>query len=184
MDNINDIIASLTPDDIKSLKETAEAIFGTDNNFSKQQNKQTEHNNFSSYNSDFTSFLNPEMFSKIAGVMNAMNSDGGKKSTYYSATKKTSEVFRDLFFQEISENPTIFYNQFAVRILTLSMLTKDDQLEFLNNVKQRIVLHKAEIENLLNNPYEEYDNYQKVFLTSALNNIPLMLEMIESLKND
>ncbi len=87
MDNINDIIASLTPDDIKSLKETAEAIFGTDNNFSKQQNKQTEHNNFSSYNSDFTSFLNPEMFSKIAGVMNAMNSDGGKKCRLIEALK-------------------------------------------------------------------------------------------------
>ena len=124
------------------------------------------------------------LLEKNAVTMDKKYSDGGKKSTFYSITKHAQEVFRDLFFQEISENPTIFYNQFAVRILTLSMLTKDDQLEFLNNVKQHIVLHKAEIENLLNNPYEEYDNYQKVFLTSALNNIPLMLEMIESLKND
>lgn len=83
MDNINDILASLTPDDIRSLKETADAVFGTGN----PQNQYKEQKQNNSFNSDFTSFLNPEMFSKIAGVMNAMNSDGGKRCKLIEALK-------------------------------------------------------------------------------------------------
>lgn len=86
MDNINDIIASLTPDDIKSLKETAEAIFGNSNPTEKNHQPYTESTGINN-NYDFSPFLNPDMISKIAGIMSAMNSDGGKRCKLIEALK-------------------------------------------------------------------------------------------------
>ncbi len=106
MDNLNDILASLTPDDIRSLKETADAVFGTGNT-QNQYNEQKQNNSF---NSDFASFLNPDMFSKIAGIMSAMNSDGGKRckliealkpNLSYSRQKKADEAMQILKLLEL-----------------------------------------------------------------------------------
>lgn len=116
MDNINDIIASLTPDDIKSLKETAEAIFGNGNT---NENKQ-QYNSNTSNNADFSTFLNPEMFSKIAGIMSAMNSDGGKRcrliealkpNLSYPRQKKADEAMQILKLLEMLPMITNFTNQ-------------------------------------------------------------------------
>lgn len=114
MDNINDIIASLTPDDIKSLKETAEAIFGSgDSSFNTSDAKETrtenKSNNFG-FGPDINSMLNPEMFSKLAGIMSVMNSDGGKRckliealkpNLSYQRQKKADEAMQILKLLEI-----------------------------------------------------------------------------------
>lgn len=114
MDNINDILASLTPDDIRSLKETAEAIFG--NNSSTES--QPQYNKSS--NTDFSSFLHPDMFSKIAGIMSAMNSDGGKRGKLiealkpnlsYKRQKKADEAMQILKLLEILPLISNFTNQ-------------------------------------------------------------------------
>ncbi len=86
MENLNDIIASLTPDDIQSLKETAQAIFGNDFNSEKNaDNSQKETNPFFSSNS-FSSF-NPDMISNIGKIMSLMNSDSGKRCRLIEALK-------------------------------------------------------------------------------------------------
>lgn len=86
MENLNDIIASLTPDDIQSLKETAQAIFGND--FNNEKNTDNSHkdanpifgtNNFSSFN--------PDMISNIGRIMSLMNSDSGKRCRLIEALK-------------------------------------------------------------------------------------------------
>ncbi len=81
MDNINDIISSLSADDIKALKETAEAIFGNSEQsgsspfatFNDTNNKQND----TSFNTGM--FQNAEMFSKIGKVMSMLQSGGTDK---------------------------------------------------------------------------------------------------------
>ena len=75
--DINDILSSLTPDDINALKETAESVFGSES--TRQENQKQGGFDFGS--------INPEMFSKIGSIMSAMNSDGGKRCRLIEALK-------------------------------------------------------------------------------------------------
>ncbi len=91
MENLNDIIASLTPDDIQSLKETAQAIFGNETSDFQSQNTHNSHKNdkgtSSPFGFDMGSMFNPEMFSNISRIMSLMNSDGGKRCRLIEALK-------------------------------------------------------------------------------------------------
>lgn len=75
--DINDILSSLTPDDINALKETAESVFGMGS--TQQENQKQSGFDFGS--------INPEMFSRIGSIMSAMNSDGGKRCRLIEALK-------------------------------------------------------------------------------------------------
>ncbi len=78
MDNINDIISSLTPDDINRLKETAQAIFGSNNEPQYADfNKKTNNQNDGFMNSGF--FPDAEMLGKIGRIMSMMQSEGSDK---------------------------------------------------------------------------------------------------------
>ena len=68
MDSINDIISSLSPEDIDSLKSIADSIFS-----SQEQTKQ------SNSAPDFMGGINPDMIMKISGIMNMLNSQGGNE---------------------------------------------------------------------------------------------------------
>ena len=74
MDSINDILSSLTPDDIDALKSMAESIF------SSSESRTADSNNQKNESMGFESFINPEMLIKLSGVMNMMNSssDSGR----------------------------------------------------------------------------------------------------------
>ena len=86
MENLNDIIASLTPDDIQSLKETAQAIFGNDFNNDKSENYSYKDSNPFSATDNYTSF-NPDIISNIGRIMSLMNSDSGKRCRLIEALK-------------------------------------------------------------------------------------------------
>lgn len=86
MENLNDIIASLTPDDIQALKETAQSIFGNDND-SSAKSFNNEKKDSSSFGFDFSSMPDPDMFSKIGRIMSLMNSDSGKRCKLIEALK-------------------------------------------------------------------------------------------------
>lgn len=86
MENLNDIIASLTPDDIQALKETAQSIFGNDND-SSAKSFNNERKDSSSFGFDFSSMPDPDMFSKIGKIMSLMNSDSGKRCKLIEALK-------------------------------------------------------------------------------------------------
>lgn len=77
--DINDILSSLTPDDIKNLKETADSIFGSGSS-------QKESENHGSGGFDFGR-IDPEMFSRLGSIISAMNSDGGKRCRLIEALK-------------------------------------------------------------------------------------------------
>lgn len=84
MDNINDILASLTPDDIKALKDTANALFGSGE--AKSPPPPPNNNAPPPPAFDFGK-IDPEMFSKLGSIMSAMNSDGGKRCRLIEALK-------------------------------------------------------------------------------------------------
>ena len=122
------------------------------------------------------------LMKKDAIKMDKKFSEGGKKSTYYSITDKGKEIFKELFFEDISLNPTIFHNQLAVRLLTLSMLNKEDIEIFLKDLSQIIDLQKIETEKALNNKYVKYDDYQKIVIEETLGNLKSLSTMVERLK--
>lgn len=92
MDNINDIIASLSPEDIQALKDTAASIFSSDNKSDeKKHNCQSE---ASASNFDFSSLFGSDMFSKIPAIMSVLNSDTGKRCRLIEALKPNLSISR------------------------------------------------------------------------------------------
>ncbi len=80
MDSINDILSSLTPDDINSLKSMAESIFGSESQDEKNDSRQPKEQ-------DFDSFISPEMLIKLSSVMNILNSQGSERCRLIEALK-------------------------------------------------------------------------------------------------
>ena len=69
--DINDILSSLTPDDIEELKATAEAVFGQSGGSADKQKQAENSNPFSSFD--------PKMIGKITKIMGAMNNESGRR---------------------------------------------------------------------------------------------------------
>ena len=86
MENLNDIIASLTPDDIQSLKETAQVIFGN-NTSSEPKNDYSHKDSNPFFGTDNFSSFNPDMISNIGRIKSLMNSDSGKRCRLIEALK-------------------------------------------------------------------------------------------------
>ncbi len=75
MDSINDILSSLSPDDINSLKSIADSIFTTDNNQKSQPAP------------DLLGGISPEMLMKISNIMGAMKSGDNERCRLIEALK-------------------------------------------------------------------------------------------------
>ncbi len=109
-------------------------------------------------------------------------SEGGKKSTYYSLAQNGKKVFKELFFEDMSQNPTIFHSHLSARILTISMLDKESRSEFLDELSKNLELQKLETQKSLDNPYVEYDEWQKGVISETLNEISSLMALVERLK--
>lgn len=71
MDSINDILSSLTDDDMENLREAAASLFGNSESDSKRSD--------SSAMPDFSDLLgNAQMMAKLSSVMGAMNKTDNK----------------------------------------------------------------------------------------------------------
>lgn len=71
MDSINDIISSLSADDIENLKAAAESIFGAKDD---KKDKKEEQNQPPAGMPDLSSILgNAQMMAKISSIMGMMN---------------------------------------------------------------------------------------------------------------
>ncbi len=84
MDSINDILSSLTPDDIDALKSMADSVFGASEENSNQKNKST----------GFESFITPEMLIKLSNIMNMMNSSDSGRYRLIEALKPNLSLRR------------------------------------------------------------------------------------------
>lgn len=77
--DINEILSSLTPEDIEELKSTAEAVFGKSDETTSEKNRPT--------NSDLFSTIDPGMIGKITKIMGAINNESGRRCKLIEALK-------------------------------------------------------------------------------------------------
>lgn len=77
--DINEILSSLTPDDIENLKQTAESVFGQGNAHEKKNVDNNAEGLFGSFD--------PQMIGKITKIMGAMNRESGKRCKLIEALK-------------------------------------------------------------------------------------------------
>lgn len=108
--------------------------------------------------------------------------EGGKKSTYYSLAQNGKRVFKELFFEDISSNPTIFHNQLSTRLLTVSMLEKSERDKFFEELQKNLELQKIEAKKALESPYNDYDEWQKGVISETLSGIASIEALVERLK--
>jgi hypothetical protein len=100
MDSINDILASLSPEDIQALKETAQSIFSDTSNepsqpdFSKMFNSGKSSADSFPFNADIGSMFNTDLLSKLPAIMSLMNSDSSKRCRLIEALKPNLSIGR------------------------------------------------------------------------------------------
>lgn len=121
------------------------------------------------------------LLNKYVQVSDRM-SEGGKKSSYYSITDIGRKYFKELFFSDISENPSLFYNQLQSRFATLGMLTAEEKNMFLEETIKKIELFKFDIDNKLKDEFISLDFYQHELLKKMLLETASLKEFVYILK--
>ncbi len=111
-------------------------------------------------------------------------SDGGKKSSYYSITKKGLETFKKYFFNSASDNPSLFYTQLQARLGTMGLLSADDRKEFIKDVLKKIEIYQFELEHKLKDEFLELDYYQEQLIKRTLNELKSLKDYVQNLKID
>ena len=103
--------------------------------------------------------------------LNERMSEGGKKSSYYSITKKGHDTFKKLFFESASDNPSLFYTQLQARLGTMGLLKPEDRKNFVSEFSKRMDIFQFELENKLKDEFIELDYYQEQLLNRTLNEL-------------
>lgn len=109
-------------------------------------------------------------------------SEGGKKSLYYKLTEKGQEFFKELFFSDISENPSLFYGHLQARFGTLSMLGIEDRKKFIAEITKKLEIYSFEVEDKINDELISLDYYQKALLKRTLSEIKALQTFVKNLK--
>ena len=108
-------------------------------------------------------------------------SDGGKKSSYYSITKKGLDIFKKYFFEDASDNPSLFYTQLQARIGTMGLLKTEDKKEFINEALRKIEIYKLELERKINDEFLSADYYQKCLFDKTLKDLQELEKFMKSI---
>ena len=111
-------------------------------------------------------------------------SSGGKKSSYYSITKRGFEYFKELFFNSASENPSLFYTQLQARLGTMGLLKTEDRKLFISDFSKKMELYQFELENKLNDEFIELDYYQEQLLNKTHRELKSLKDYLKNLKVD
>lgn len=111
-------------------------------------------------------------------------SEGGKKSSYYKLTQKGRDFFKELFFTDLSENPSLFYGHLQARFGTLSMLEVEDRKKFVSDISKKLEMYSVEVEDKLNDEFITLDYFQKSLLKRTLNEINSLKTFVKNLKVD
>lgn len=116
--------------------------------------------------------------------LNERMSDGGKKSSYYSITKKGFESFKKLFFNSASENPSLFYTQLQARLGTMGLLSVEDRKEFIKEFGKKMEIYQFELEAKLKDEFLDLDYFQEQLLNNTLKELKSLKDFINNLKVD
>lgn len=122
------------------------------------------------------------LLSENAVNLNERMSEGGKKSSYYSITQKGFEVFKKLFFNSASDNPSLFNTHLQARLGTMSMLTPEERKKFIYDSKRRIDFFLFGLERKLNDEFIELDYYQRKLFEKNMHDLKETAQYIEKLE--
>lgn len=114
--------------------------------------------------------------------LNERMSEGGKKSSYYSITKKGLEAFRELFFETTSDNPSLLYPQLLIRMGTMDFLSVEDRKLFIDDAQKKLSLIKFEIEEKLKDEFLELTYFQKQVLEKTMLSMGSLAEFLKNIK--
>ena len=109
-------------------------------------------------------------------------SEGGKKSSYYSITDLGKKYFKELFFSDITDNPSLFYSHLQARLATLGMLSKEERSIFLEDMSKKVELYEIDLNNKLEDEYINHDFYQKELIKVMIVEISNLKRFISVLK--
>lgn len=110
--------------------------------------------------------------------------DGGKKSSYYSITPKGLELFRKLFFNSASDNPSLFFTHIQARLGTMGLLSKEDKIKFVNDTLRKIDIFLFGLEKKLEDEFIGLDYYQRKLHERTFNELKDLTEFVKNLKLD
>lgn len=109
-------------------------------------------------------------------------SEGGKKSTFYGLALHWQKKFRDLFFTPLSDNPTIFFTELQSRFAVLSLLEKDLQETFFDDIEIKLESYRLDLKNTLEDEYISLDVYQKALLVRNISELESYQELVKELR--
>lgn len=109
-------------------------------------------------------------------------SDGGKKSSYYSITEKGKKYFNEIMLNDFSDNPSVFLNEINLRISAIGILNKENKIELIDKCIKMAELHTIQIQNCIENEYNNYDNYQKAIMKESKRQALSLIEFLKNLK--
>lgn len=110
-------------------------------------------------------------------------SEGGKKSTFYGLALHWQKKFRDLFFSPMSDNPTNLFTELQTRIAVLSLLEKDLQETFFEDILIKLESFRLDLENTLEDEYINLDKYQESLLKRNITEVESFQTTIKDLRN-
>ena len=93
MDNLSDLLSSLSQEDIESLKSAAASLLGSNNGPSDEDGSHSEKKDFDSSDNggfDFSS-IDPEMIMRINRIMKSMNHDDSRSQLIKALKPHLSE---------------------------------------------------------------------------------------------
>ncbi len=109
-------------------------------------------------------------------------SAGGRKSSYFGISKNGLKVFKNYFFNSLSENPSLFHTQFLARLGTMSMLNAEEKKQFVEEYTKKLDLFVYEIKNRLNDEFADFDYFQKEMLNMTINESENLKSYLNKLK--
>ena len=130
--------------------------------------------------------IHPALKRMLACNIAAMRNDfsqGGKKSTFYGLTSTGLKHFRELFFKQFSENPTLFFTEIQSKIATISLLETGDKELFVKELLLKLELYLLDLRNTAEDEYIERDEFQKNLLHKNIEDVERYIKFVETLKS-
>lgn len=113
--------------------------------------------------------------------LNERMSEGGKKSSYYLITDSGKKYFRELFFEDCSENPSLFFSQLQSKLATTGLLSRQDKSAFLELIQKSIDIYIFDMENKMQDKYIDFDENQKELLAYTISEAKNLREFAKKL---
>ena len=107
-----------------------------------------------------------------------------KKSTYYGLAMHWTKKFHDLFFAQLSENPTQFFTEVQSRIAVMSLLDDELKQTFINDISIKMESFLLDLQNALEDEYINYDKYQLALLKKNIQEVENFKSLIQTLEEN